>query len=525
VLAAWCPDRTRFAFRLTGRALELAWLYLPLVPLLGVALLADGLAIFAGFRPAESGSWTDVWWGVLLRQVQRSGPVFVKLGQWAATRPDLIPEEWCTALGRLHDSTEPHPLTFTHRVLSEAFPETRKDGPWYKRLLIEPEPVGSGCIAQVYIGHLILDDPTDCYSQGLSSSSPIAGCMDGLRSLCRPCLPRRAHSAVPVGKLSRSIKVAVKVVHPQVSRACDLDLSVLNLLASLSDALGLDHLGFSLMLRQFAAFLRAQTDLRQEAQNLRGFHERLGSGAAGDGPIVVPQVFDRWVAHNALVMSFEAGEPISELLTADSASLGREQLEAWRLIVDLFWSMVFQHRFVHGDMHPGNLFWRRRHGSHGSVQLVLLDCGLVIDLGGQAGEDLSMMVKAFFTRSEEEVAGLLIELSRRVGGRPEDVVDPQGFIDGIAALIRQGNAAKFTLSKLNAGALMGRSLLLGRSHRVRFDARFVNLMVAMVVVQGVAMRLHGEGDILGRMMPYVLGTAVSALRGKKASISSDTTAA
>ena len=29
----------------------------------------------------------------------------------------------------------------------------------------------------------------------------------------------------------------------------------------------------------------------------------------------------------------------------------------------------------------------------------------------------------------------------------------------------------------------GRSLLLGRRHRVRFDARFVNLMVAMTVLQ------------------------------------------
>merc|ERR1712039_91149 len=96
--------------------------------------------------------------------------------------------------------------------------------------------------------------------------------------------------------------------------------------------------------------------------------------------------------------------------------------------------------------------------------------------------------------------------------------DEEGFVLGIAGLIREARQCAFKLSKLNAGALMGRSLLLGRRHRVRFDARFVNLMVAMVVVQGVSMRLNGDGDILGRMMPYVLGTAVSALRGKKTKV-------
>jgi len=178
--------------------------------------------------------------------------------------------------------------------------------------------------------------------------------------------------------------------------------------------------------------------------------------------------------------------------------------------------MVFRHRFVHGDLHPGNVLWRYRPGAGSrSVQLVMLDCGLTIELSGQAGEDLSMMVKAFLTKSEEEVAELLITLSERVGGRIQDVVDPEGFVQGIASLIRTGKSVSMRLSKLNAGGLMGQSLLLGRKHCVRFDARFVNLMVAMVVVQGVALRLNGDGDIMERMKPILFSAAVSKLAGRK----------
>lgn len=533
-LAAWGLEQCRFAWRLAGRGLELGWLFLPVLACLPVACLADGIQgclrgdtsaraaadhaaggpKAASTKGPKATTWLDGWWDLLLRKSQRSGPVFVKLGQWAATRRDLLPEAWCDQLGKLHDDTEAHPLAFTHKVLAEAFPKNRPEGAWHKKLLIEPKPVGSGCIAQVYLGYLILDDEpgtAKAKDKASASSSAVAPrCMLGLRALCRPCLPSGSYAEVASSKLQRCIKVAVKVVHPQVRRAVDIDLKVLRLAAWASERAGLDHLGCSLMLRQFADFLEAQTDLRLEAKNLRTFRQLLGPSSAVDGPVIIPEVFERWVASDALVMSFEEGEPIHELLTAGPTELAKEQMAAWKILVDLFWAMVFQHRFVHGDMHPGNLFWRR--GKGGSVQIVVLDCGLVIDLTGQPGEDLSMMVKAFLTRPEEEVAGMLIQLSERVGGRAEDVVDPSGFITGIANLIREGKTVKYQLSKLNAGALMGRSMLLGRRHRVRFDARFVNLMVAMVVLQGVAMRLCGDGDIVVRMMPYVLGAAVTNLK-------------
>lgn len=510
------PKDAAFAAKFGGRILELCWLFLPLVPLLGFCLATDGAGSWRPEPPHKLESWVAYWWDLLLRRAQRSGPVLVKLGQWAATRPDLIPKEWCTELGRLHDTTEPHLLDFTHRVLADAFSHE-----WFKSLLIEPEPIGSGCIAQVYIGHLLGDAagaaPPAPEKPGGPPAKPAApapgGCLSGLRLL----LPssgwplRRGEQPAPQGpRPGRTLKVAVKVVHPQVRRAVDVDLRVLEYIAAFSVYLGLESLGVPLMLRQFAAFLEAQTDLRTEASNIR----RLGQCfSARDGPVVVPEVYEGWVSRDAIVMSFEEGEPLNTLLEGPdgdpSGQLEQARMEAWKSMVDAFWAMVFNFRFVHGDLHPGNIVWRMRKG--GRVQLAMLDCGLVIDLGGQAGEDLTRMVKAFLSRPAEEVAEMLIELSERVGGRPEDVWNPDGFVRGIAELIRRGLDTRFALSKLNAGALMGQSLILGRRHRVRFDARFVNLMVAMCVVQGVAMRLNADGDLLNRMRPYVFSAAVGNL--------------
>ncbi|CAE7272480.1 GBA [Symbiodinium pilosum] len=486
-------SKVDFAVEVLFRALELLWLYAPLVPLLAVALVADRIPLgSADARPSRQDppSWVDWWWALALRKVQRSGPVFVKLGQWAATRPDLIPEDICSRLGHLHDSTEPHSLKHTHKVLSESF-----SGTWFRQILIEPEPIGSGCIAQVYRGRLLTGGAAS------SKASPLLALGVRLQRFCGGA----CSSPGPM-----CMEVAVKVVHPQVQRAVEVDLQVLDRLAGFSSYLGMDRLGMPLMLRQFSSFLKAQTDLRTEAQNLRRLKQLLGPN---DSSVVIPEVFDGWVSRNVLVMSFEEGEPLSSLLDASDSSLERARLEAWRILVDSFWAMVFKYRFVHGDLHPGNIFWRRHVDRAGKVQLVLLDCGLVIDLSGEAGEDLSAMLKAFLTKSEEEVARLLITLSERVGGKPEDVVEPEGFVQGIADLIRAGKGVGFRLSKLNAGSLMGQSLLLGRKHGVRFDARFVNLMVAMVVVQGVSLRLNGDGDIMSRMCPFLFGAAVSHVTG------------
>lgn len=488
--------------RLAGRAVELMWLYLPLVPLGAAVWLANTLRCGRRCRQGllqrlgverEKEDFSAVWWNVALRRMQKSGPVFVKLGQWAATREDLVPKAWCQALGRLHDKTEPHDLNHTHKVLNAAFPKSK----WYQRFLIEPEPIGSGCIAQVYAGFFLPDEERP----PLRSKNV----WEGWQCFFLPA-ERFLRPITP----NRTVKIAVKVVHPQVRRAVDLDLIVLKALAWIADRLGFEGLGASLALRQFAAFLSSQADLTIEADNLRKF--RANFSTEGEDAPIVPQVYDQWVSQDAIVMSYEEGMPLNTLLEArkDDCKANLLKLVVWQQIVDAFWAMVFRHQLVHGDMHPGNVLWRRQNG--GRAQLVLLDCGLAINLQGNAGKDLTKMVKAILTQDENDIGLLLIELGNRVGGRPEDVRDPEGFARSIGALVREARGCTYKLSKLNAAGLMGQSLLLGRRHCVRFDARFVNLAISMAVLQGVAMRLNGDGDFLSRMRPYLFGAAVAAAR-------------
>lgn len=126
--------RLVFLFRLTVRALVLLLKFAPLLLLYPVTLL----------NPRWAGRWLDA----LLWVTETSGPTFIKLGQWASTRRDIFSPEFCDRFSRLHVQVRPHAWEHTELCLRRAF------GRGWRSLLEfhSQEPVGSGCVAQVYRG-------------------------------------------------------------------------------------------------------------------------------------------------------------------------------------------------------------------------------------------------------------------------------------------------------------------------------------------------------------------------------------
>ena len=86
-----------------------------------------------------------LWRRLLLYTVEHMGPTFIKLGQWASTRRDLFSPEFCNLFSKLHTRATEHAWSVTKSNLEKAFGERWTD----VLLLIDENPIGSGCIAQV----------------------------------------------------------------------------------------------------------------------------------------------------------------------------------------------------------------------------------------------------------------------------------------------------------------------------------------------------------------------------------------
>ena len=304
----------RRAVRMLLRLVSLALLYSPLA--LGVPL---ALAL-GGLVPALE----DALWAYALRAVHMSGPAFIKLTQWASSRNDLFPVKFCQTFQQLHDHVPPHPWRLTERVLRAELGED-----WGAQLQLQPDVIGSGCIAQVYRGRAVAD-----------------------------------------AKSGRRVDVAVKVIHPGVEAIVEVDIDIIRTVAQvLSRIPALKWLSLPDVVEDFALQMFWQLDLRQEARNLA----RLHANFAKDDAIVIPEPFPRLSSRDLLVESFQPGVPISTFIDS-SACDARARKELSRLGMNSMAKMIFMDNFVHCDLHPGNILVA---GRSGSLRMVFLDAGIV----------------------------------------------------------------------------------------------------------------------------------------------------
>lgn len=168
--ALWLAQRLALVGRGLWRCAVLGVLALPPLLWLPVHLLLLPMATpSADEAGATAAAWRCVLPRLLCWSCELAGPAFIKLGQWASTRPDLFPPDACAHLARLHADVAPEPMEHVARVLSSlpwdtpthASEHHHDEQPLGTTLggagginnaleHLDPHPLGAGCVAQVH---------------------------------------------------------------------------------------------------------------------------------------------------------------------------------------------------------------------------------------------------------------------------------------------------------------------------------------------------------------------------------------
>lgn len=224
---------------------------------------------------------SNIAWDYTLFTLQHLGPAFVKLGQWAATRRDLFPVDFCIRLSELHTKVQTHDFAHTQKALVEAFGENYES----RGLVVNDNDIilGSGSAAQVYKATL---------------------------------------------KCSTTEKpVAVKVLHPNIRIRVERDLALMQYIADFIDRCiplqSVKMLSLPRAVANFADIMRRQCDLRVEADNLIVFRDNFGCSSTNSSASVnFPEPQQHWVSEQVLVEDYigVGARPISDYLVQDSLS-------------------------------------------------------------------------------------------------------------------------------------------------------------------------------------------------------------
>jgi ubiquinone biosynthesis protein len=258
----------------------------------------------------------------------------VKIGQMAASRGDILPQEWITELSKLQSEAGPFAYEDVVKIVTHEFgapPETLY-------ATFDPVPFAAASTAQVH--QATLHDGT---------------------------------------------LVAVKVQRPRILAKTKADLGVIQELAGVAERrLAIARkVGARAVVAEFAAGVLKELDYRNEAYHAK----RLADGMQRFPEIHIPVVYDDLSGQRVLTMEYVKGIKISkadELREAgfDTAALGTVFI---RSII----KQVLVDGFFHGDPHPGNVL-----ADPESKQIIFLDMGLVGQLNQQQRVDLLGLIYA-----------------------------------------------------------------------------------------------------------------------------------
>lgn len=479
-----------------------------------------------------------------------------QLGQWAASRSDIFPTEMCEIMSKLHSDAPAHSIRATRRTVEAAFGGRDFDDIFDE---FDETPLGVGAIAQVYKAKLKPDlalpgdtDLRENQSQGILRQN-VTKVTKNVGTVLKST-PKRVPSSY----------VAVKVLHPGVERTVRRDLRIMGFFASLLNAIPtIEWLSLPDEVSQFGEMMRLQLDMRIEAANLAIFRKNFKARTTAWFPFP----YTEFTTRNVLVEEFAQGIPLADFMENGGGVFQRDIASEG---LDAFLRMLLLDNFVHADLHPGNIMVRfyepekpdlKLHLRHQHTenqahppgqndvteqilarlrpyrhqkdpeawnrelakldqegfrpQLIFIDTGLVTELNEKNRRDFLDLFRAVAEFDGYKAGHLMCERCRQ----PEAVIDKEVFALKMQHLVLGVKSRTLALGNVKIGDILQEVLSMVRNHHVRIEGDFVNVVISILLLEGIGRNLDPETDLLSSSLPIL--RQLGAQQGKDMAIGGD----
>ncbi|KAF2665703.1 ABC1-domain-containing protein [Microthyrium microscopicum] len=507
------------------RFVHLAVIFVPVIVTIPIIWIGETV-------PARDNErWGTLWWyGFLVRSMERAGAAFIKLGQWAASRSDIFPTEMCKIMSSLHSNAPPHSLAASKKIIEHAFDRDFKD--IFEEF--QEKPLGVGAIAQVYKAKLSPDlaVPGDIDIQKPQSITQTL--KEGVDTALKST-PQRVPSTY----------VAIKVLHPGVDRIVQRDLRIMGFFASIINLIPtMQWLSFPDEVVQFGEMMKLQLDLRIESANLTRFRQNFAERSTAWFPFP----YTDYTTRNVLIEEFAQGIPLADFLENGGGAFQKEIADEG---LDAFMRMLLIDNFIHADLHPGNIMvrfykpknlgvpsWRGKskdamktlkestdvteevlsrlrpcRGKHEEwiaqlkqidtegyrPQIIFIDTGLVTELNELNRKNFLDLFKSVAEFDGYKSGRLMVERCRS----PDEVIDPEVFALRMQHLVLGVKSQTFALGNIKIGDILNEVLSMVRMHHVRLEGDFVNVVLSILLLEGIGRALDPDLDLFAGALPIL----------------------
>ena len=273
------------------------------------------------------------------------GTTFIKLGQFLATRPDIIGEELADNLEKLQDKLPAFDTYEAKKIIKKEVGETQ-----YKNILELSEPIAAASIAQVHIAK--------------------------------------------IKEENENREVAIKILRPNIEKLFNEELDALMLFAyiienTFSKAKRLKLVEVVHLLREIT---NIEMDLRFEAAAASELYENTKN----DNRFNVPKIYWNYTTKKVLALDKVDGISIREHKKLKEIGIDLKFLA--ENLIQHFLKQAIRDGFFHGDMHQGNLFVDKQ------GNIIPVDFGIMGRLDKNNRRFLAEILYGFIQRDYVKVA-------------------------------------------------------------------------------------------------------------------------
>jgi aarF domain-containing kinase len=300
--------------------------------------------------------------------------------------------------------------------------------------------------------------------------------------------------------------------------------------------------------RVFGEMMKLQLDLRIEAANLAHFRRNFRDRTTAWFPFP----YTEFTTRNVLVEEFAHGIPLADFME-NGAGVFRQDIASEGL--DAFLRMLLLDNFVHADLHPGNIMVRFYQADKPSLplhlgrtppasphdtpqdqldvteqvlarlrpfrrkanivaweaelakidregyrpQLVFLDTGLVTELNATNRRNFLDLFRAVAEFDGYRAGQLMCERCRQ----PDAVLDGDVFALKMQHLVLSVKSRTLALGNVRIGDILQDVLAMVRRHHVRLEGDFVNVVISILLLEGIGRSLNPDVDLLSSSLPIL----------------------
>lgn len=300
-------------------------------------------------------------------------------------------------------------------------------------------------------------------------------------------IPLKNISRVPLGSGSvaqvhkatlKGKTVAVKIKRPDVDKKFSQDIRLLEFVAKQVEAYYhptlIDPIA---IVQEFKDYTKQELDLSHEAANIKRFDKNLKK----EKNVLIPKVYDEYSNENILIMDFMEGVPINKIT--------KNKKPVIDLLVRVVYKMLFEDRFFHADLHPGNILVAGK-------KIIFLDFGIAGHIDSSFEKKLFRLFANLVQGDLDGTAESLVELD--IG---DDEPDLQLLKDGLFNVL--ADYYDKSLDQLPFEKVFYGAIDVARRSRIRLPSNMVLFGKSLVSLDGTCRGVDPNFNVVKNAKPYV----------------------